>query len=110
MIVIAFHVVPFITRSERGECKNGRNYGGLGGLRWPASPSLYSDFFPTALIYRPPTVLGAVFCELRCCNIPFEKNIILFASCAPVPALAGFLCSARRYWSPFKLINFKCDF
>lgn len=80
MIVIAFHVVPFITRSERGECKNGGNYGGhgAGGL---ASPSLYSDFFSTALIFCPP-FLALVFCELRCCNIPFEKNIILFASCA----------------------------
>lgn len=89
MIVIAFYVVPFITRSERGV------------LFWV-------DGIPICCFYLRPRswrfffyVDGAVIFLLK--KMPF-----LFGSCASTDA--GFSCSARRYWSPFKLINFKCDF
>jgi len=53
-------------------------------------------------------VLGAFFYVDGAVIFLLKKMPFLFGSCASTDA--GFSCSARRYWSPFKLINFKCDF
>lgn len=109
MIVIAFYVVPFITKWGRLLQEGGVLRGGVAIMEFYFV--FYFFFFCRASPVRVFIIGAVIFLLKNVCFVCYSIFFCVFCFCCFFLAfLFGFWCSFRRYWFQFKLINFKCDF